>query len=347
MNKKNCLLEPADYARIISGSILLGIITFIIVKEVYYKKQTYKLCKEFENHKRVVGLPACINNIKREDPAHDVDVKFDAFVNLFIKTIDDKLSYVNPSLLNQNLKTFNIKEKCKIYFKMLHMGNAIATYESDGNIAYVRKNKFIHCIFHEFFHMASTYSEEEKCYCGFAQYYKESKNDIGCGLNEGYTSLLTERYFKDYYIEDGYENERIIASMVEKIIGKEYMEKMYFEANLKEIVEGLKKYSSEEEAIEFIVDVDFINMAMQKNNPFFDEIIKKRLTKINNYLSQCYSKKMIIEYQNQKIDYQTALKNITSFTMKLALHIKETYNGSKEEIDTLIYNMGESYIKQK
>jgi hypothetical protein len=347
MNSKNYLLESFNDGRVIAILILSGIVTSVMVKEILYKKQTYKLCKEFKNHKKTVGLPACIENIKREDPAHDVDVKFDAFVNLFIKTIDDKLPHINSSLLNQNLKTFNIKEKFKIYFKMLHMGNAIAAYKSDSNIAYVRRNKFIHCIFHEFFHMASTYSEKEKCYCGFAQHYKKSENDIGYGLNEGYTSLLTKRYFKDYYEEDGYEAERIIASMVEKIIGKEYMEKMYFGANLKGIVEGLKEYSSEEEAIEFILDIDFINMASRKNNPFFRKIIKKRLLKITDYLSQCYSNKILSDYHNNKIDYITAIRNIASFPLRLALHIKDTYNGQKEEVDKFIYNMRKPYVKQK
>ena len=72
-------------------------------------------------------------------------------------------------------------------------------YFKDNSIKYVH----IPAIYHELFHMSSTHfdnhGETINCYSGFS--FIEFKNfkmyKVGVGLTEGYTDLMTERYFKE------------------------------------------------------------------------------------------------------------------------------------------------------
>ena len=68
-------------------------------------------------------------------------------------------------------------------------------------------------IYHELFHMASSkFINKFKIYCGFRQ------NNIGRAINEGYTELLTYRYFSlDNSSSYTYEYLKIIVENLENI----------------------------------------------------------------------------------------------------------------------------------
>ena len=65
-------------------------------------------------------------------------------------------------------------------------------------------------------------------------------NDVslGIGLTEGYTTLLCNRYFDQN--DNGYPVEKYITLELEKIIGKNNMEKYYFKADLFSLLKALE-----------------------------------------------------------------------------------------------------------
>ena len=85
--------------------------------------------------------------------------------------------------------------------------------------------------------MASTIFQDGIIYSGL------SEQNIGIGLNEGYTELLAKRYF-DKSNNNGYIFETQIAKLLELIIGQEKMESYYFNANLYGLIEELRKYNN-------------------------------------------------------------------------------------------------------
>lgn len=112
-----------------------------------------------------------------------------------------------------------------------------------------------------------------------------SENDfkIGEGINQGYTSLLTERYFGNgENISNFHQYEKSVAEKLEIIIGQEKMENLYFTANLYGLIGELAKYEREEEILNFIQKVDFINEYLNSKkliSAFKKEIIERRLLK--------------------------------------------------------------------
>jgi len=82
----------------------------------------------------------------------------------------------------------------------------------------------------------------------------------------------------------------LVMSLVEDIIGREKMEKLYFQGNLYGLVEELKKYSSEKEIRLFIRNVDFYNnLSISSRYLYFykDELMTS-LNEIGSYLFKVF-----------------------------------------------------------
>ena len=124
----------------------------------------------------------------------------------------------------------------------------LGSYES-GNKTIALKKK--NAIYHELFHLLSTYDTEYITYSGFSQQHWAKNYYLGTGLNEGYTQVLAKRYFEDYMHFYTYIYEGAIVLFLEDIIGRDLMEKLYSEANLYELINILKEYSSEKETYKF------------------------------------------------------------------------------------------------
>ena len=110
-------------------------------------------------------------------------------------------------------------------------------------------------------------------------------------LIEGYTELLTKRYFKNDKIIDAYQVEVLIVKTMESIIGKNYMEKNFFEGNFDKIMEEFKKYLSETEIDSFICSLDKVHEEFL-NSLYFNEIsVQENLNNIYDKLLVCFKNK--------------------------------------------------------
>lgn len=90
--------------------------------------------------------------------------------------------------------------------------------------------------FHELLHMLGTKYYKGIVYTGF------KTNDLFTGINEGYTQLLTKRYFEDK--SNGYVIEENIASLIEMIIGKNKMEYLYSSAKYDKLIVEIDEYNN-------------------------------------------------------------------------------------------------------
>ena len=89
-------------------------------------------------------------------------------------------------------------------------------------------------------------------FCGF--YQNSGTYDIGNGINEGYTELLARRYFEK---DSGYyDDEVILASLIEELITKDKMEQLYFYADLKGLITQLNQYADKSSVNRFILNFD-------------------------------------------------------------------------------------------
>ena len=180
----------------------------------------------------------------------------------FLKLLHDYFPDVSLQYFYRNISSLQLRiEDIKVdpTLDVKTMG----IYDARENRIVVLDEEDSNTMTHELFHMASSYYDhkEKNCFIGFFQ----SKNgkSIGRAMNEGYTQSLTNRYAK--YDSFSYPYETRVAEVIEEVLGQDVLQKNYFAANLKGLIEELKKYKSEPEIMQFLQMFDFYSKYQPQN----------------------------------------------------------------------------------
>ena len=216
-----------------------------------------------------------------------IDEKYKSYIKEFVKKTSTNFNFRNP---NEKLKTLDLKQKTIL--QTLLFPTSEAYYNDLNNKIYAGK-RIEDSIYHELFHVFTTYKENIfSTVSGFN--YINIHTDIARRLNEGYTDLLANRYFDSVV---SYMIEANIARKTELILGEENMQDLYASNNLYAIIKYLSKFSSDEEAIAFISFVD--KLSIYRNN------IKKSIQIMNilsNYLVDVYVNVLVEFYSRGKFN---------------------------------------------
>lgn len=216
-----------------------------------------------------------------------IDEKYKSYIKEFVKKTSTNFNFRNP---NEKLKTLDLKQKTIL--QTLLFPTSEAYYNDLNNKIYAGK-RIEDSIYHELFHVFTTYKENIfSTVSGFN--YINIHTDIARRLNEGYTDLLANRYFDSVV---SYMIEANIVRKTELILGEKNMQNFYASNNLYAIIKSLSKFSSEEEAIAFISFVD--KLSIYRNN------IKKSIQIMNilsNYLVDVYVNVLVEFYSRGKFD---------------------------------------------
>ena len=203
-------------------------------------------------------------------PKEEIDVKdylvFDEYNDLieeFYNILKDNFPEEACNSFKKNIKDLNvkrIKRTLKQRLRERKQGFRVGgLYYGDTNEIEIIKDKKADdfykktVIFHELVHMASA---KNKDYMGFFQMQQLDTDKYlisGRMLNEGYTELITEEYFVKDFAPGVYDHEVALAAGIERIIGKEVMQKYYFDADLKGLINEINKYEEDYDAIMFIL----------------------------------------------------------------------------------------------
>ena len=214
-------------------------------------------------------------------------------IDIFLEILkqDEK---INLSIFLNNLKTL------KVYYINNENENdmSISKWMDAGYNA--RKNELyftsisikIGSIYHELLHCASSERKNNTEYCGFMINYLDINGEIGRGLNEGYTELLSERYFN---VSTNYWFERVLTTQLEKIVGADFLKENYFNHNLQAIRDKLAEYSSKEAANDFIYNWDTYTIGKTFNDSITTEEYQSCLDKCCFFLNSCYENKLKTE----------------------------------------------------
>ncbi len=235
------------------------------------------------------------------------------YLNLFIKQVETNHNF-DLGYLKRNLKTLNIRVSLENYLS----GNNASYWLGPNEIA-TRFNTELSSIFHELFHCLSTHITEDADYSGFSIGLHSKKFEIGNGINEGYTELLTKRYL--LLDEWCYKNLVFLVSKLELIVGKNEMEYLYSKGSLYGLVDILKKYNTETEILNFIHNMDlFLKWDIFDAETFnIETVMPSLIYKIINFLVISYAKKIYLRYENGFITYQMYHKKVKTY-------IKDIYN---------------------
>ena len=178
-----------------------------------------------------------------------------------------------------------------------------------GNDKDLEKNHATLTPYHELFHLLTTrFDSDNDVRIGF-QY-----NDFGKALNEGYTEIMTRRYF-------GYLNENDcntclhftwFAEMVEDIIGKDKMEYYYLKSDIEGLILELEKYLPREKVINMIKSMDKMFNNEEKLFEYQKDILDKKqsidMDRIKQYYSVNNSYRTLIYSSIKEINKNKELK---------------------------------------
>lgn len=267
------------------------------------------------NYIEIAQLPSCLGEV-RKTKINITKKKYRNYISEFRNTVKTEIPHYDLTLFEKNIKTICFKEEKLEVLDEIEIENGMFTMAGlrlPENYMYLPKKCYSDNIFHELFHESNFIIINNIIYCGFSQHKSNLK--VGQAINEGYTNLMKRRYFGSNEIPFyNYELEVLLVTMIEEIVGREKMENLYSRADLYGLVKELTKYNTEEKAINFIRNCDFvcatICVCKEKNNT--DEI-QRRLIFAISFLIESFCikvKKMVLD---NKIEIGQAKEICTEF----------------------------------
>ena len=254
------------------------------------KKEVFQLRKFLSlEYVDIVFLPNEIFDLdgrKREENLEQFRSEINKAVKAFDEIITTKMPHFNRVFLYKNLETLLIKEVEFIE------KNIEALYDHDSNTIFLLIDIGLRHIFHELFHLASFRKYDNIVSCGFMQFVEgNTQSLIGRGLTEGYTQILTERYFAGYNIEkNNYFHLMHFSSHLELIVGRKKMETLYSNAGLYYLIEDLEQYETREHILEFLKNLDIIELLSGKTKgagDFRKAYCQKAIRDVLSFLVKC------------------------------------------------------------
>ena len=284
------------------------------IKKYFVRPKKLKMCLQRYNDiesLKVLDLPSelCDDN--------DIDISEN---KLFKRTYDyfgKRIEAIVPKeYLDNYYRNFKTIEEKKISLKELFKtfiktgGVVGGGYFADLNKVDLKTNllsNLINSETHELLHVSSTYYDKANkiIYSGLSQFFFDDNNKnevVGIAINEGYTQYFNNTFFNNgpYYVIKDLMNkkifyeEQIIASTLEKIIGRKKLQSFYFKADLKGLIKELEKYIDIKEINKFINLTDILYFYSK------DKKLKlKELDEIKRYINLF----LIKAYKNSLNDY--------------------------------------------
>lgn len=205
-------------------------------------------------------------------------------------------------VMNNNCKNFNLNKFLENFAKTYFDINKIGKNNvCEGNLIITPK-KVIYEIndfsvsYHELFHLASLNKKFQTG--GFSNF-----SNFGVGIDEGFTQYMAEKHFNEN-VGKAYHLLIIIVEFLEKIIGKDELEKIYFNSPIaiNRLIDELCEYEKYENVLNFIRNTDKLtNYNLYYITKEEIEQIKIFSDDICNFLFSCLKNKINIIIEDENI----------------------------------------------
>ena len=345
------IAEDIDYEQLVG---LLSPIVFFYASHRFL--DNYRLHRDFKakNIEQIKIQPEISCDTKefnlKKFSAKEYNYAIYTFYSVMKNNFDDNQLAIFYKNIN-NLKVVNSNNG--ILYKIFLNTNYVANYDSSNNKIRIYNPECYTAIYHELIHMSSSIHKNGIHYTGFKQYSIKPGSivNIGQGINEGYTQLLTERYFGySRELRGVYEYEMHLMKNIEKVIGKDKMEELFFKANLKGLIEELNNYISEDEVLSFINNVDFLNKHLKDDFHAIEKgMIENSIKNTSEFTLKIYIIDIYNKYRNGEITSADVEKligsSIKSVGLKVCIKGKNYETINHDTIINIVNNLFAGKIK--
>lgn len=285
------------------------------------KRNKIKLHKNCRFSNIVVKFDHKLINCRNIDDLEDLEFKIKRF-----------LMVMNRRCKNFNSKIF-LKNFKKTFFNLSELKNENKSGINGSVIIRSTFNSFklknTKVTYHELLHLASL---------------KNDKN-IFKPFNEGYTQLLEQRYF--YEANDlgyTYDFEVYIMRVVEGILGKEILEKLYFNGNFSKVFNSFNNYISIDDLNLLKNNLISIYEIEQNNDVLLKkEELTKSFNKVFKILFVSLINKLTTDNEyNKLLENKDFYKGLFCFTIELAF----PNNNKKLRFKTLEEELFDKFLKE-
>lgn len=293
------ILGNVDYSMLVIA-VLTNLGTKVVVNEIYLSRKFNSKTKDIIKTPKVKAQ----TDILEDD---EILKRYGEKVLHFKNVLKGELKPKNLTLFYNNIETLeiNLNVDKKNVNKLV-----VANYKIDTNSINIYEDDK-HNLYHELLHMSSRL---DASFNGFYQ----SNNNIGKGINEGYTEILCDRYFGKSEESKSYVIEKHIASNLEKIVGQEKMEDYYFTSDLYSLSKELELYLSKEEVTSFFQSLDFVNYFIRR--AIFSVTIKNKLDRSIKNIYYLLAKMWMLKC---KKDYESGSINIFVYLIVTKKYVSE------------------------
>ena len=333
-------------------------ITGYFIVENALKNKKYSIKKDENLFKDVNGIyfpPKLKKRYKNINFKELIQKEFGDSLYTFAQTLIENFSSMNLINFYNNINELKINSRDKFEFHdlkgelyLLIFGNKFSgCYSPTLNKIYAYE-EFKLVLFHELFHMASTFYDKKNdiVYSGFSQ--RCIKKYVGVGIDEGYTEHLTEVYFanKPLRATITYKYLKNVANLIDLGIGKDEMQKFYLNSNLNGLINEMSKYVGVENALKFIESTDYIYNNLEKSIKNKKKL-EKHLKFVNIITLSIYTNYLVKVYMEKNIPLSKLNLGITGlFNNTLRVECKNTKYDcipTKQTIDAIISDTLKKY----
>lgn len=255
----------------------------------------------------------------------------------FINTLEEKIPKANLNTIYYNLKTLEVVDKSNVQGKKNE--GPLGTYDSVLNRIRIN-NFFKSTITHELLHFASNVTHNNTTYLGFKQFKDMTLYSKGEGINEGTTEYINNLLFDYPYKEQSYKPLVHITKGIANLIGDEKLIILYFNNDLKGLIEEIAKYSDTETANYIINGMD--KLLKYKNKT----VARDLLDKLIDLMGTLNLKKQINLLNEGKItesEYELNTAKYTHFYVS-GLSLQEQLNKATNKITYKVTDLRNTWL---
>lgn len=299
------------------------------VIQLFQTVKNYTLIKQSPEQLRIKYL-------KKAQTCKIVRGEFGRYIENFIETLVLKGGNFDFTYFFKNLKTLQVIVVPKLD------GDTIGEYNIKENVIYIDSryiDRIEDIIYHELFHMLSSTRKKDRCYSGL------NNEGLFVSFNEGYTEVLTKRYFGDRSKMKAYTLERDFAELIEIVAGQAEMENLYSKIDYRGLLERLSMYGDMSELYIKIGGMNTVRKNCTSSN--MDKCIllykKSLLMVIEMFIKKCKnsssSEEIIRFFQTMPVAFFWGSKR--KYTLFTNEEFQEFVDRSRAALHkhTLIYSM--------